>query len=190
MPDAASPTASPRRATWRRALDLAIWIGVGVMLVVLWMRITPPSTVGEPMGPAADFSGTLLDGTPFRLADYAGQVVVLNFWATWCPPCHAETPGFVRLQRDLEIRGVQFVGVSVDVEGAEVVGPFAERYGVNYPMVLHGQSVGARYGGISAYPTTFVIDRAGQIRLRHEGFLLASALRPTLETLARERAPR
>lgn len=166
------------------------WGATAALLVVLWTRITPPSTLGEPLGPAPDFEGVTLDGSVFRLSDHAGEVVVLNFWATWCPPCHAETPGFVRLQDRLARQGVRFVGVSLDAGGADDVAPFAARYGVNYPLVLHGQPIAARYGGVAAFPTTLVIDRAGQIRLRHEGFLLPAALRPTLEALARERPPR
>jgi len=156
------------------------------LLFLLWRRVSPPVDVAEVQGLAPDFTAEALEGGAFRLSEHAGDVVVLNFWATWCLPCHVETPGFVRLQEEFAGRGVRFVGVSVDADGAEAVAPFAQRYGVNYPLVLHGRPVEALYGGVSAYPTTLLIDRAGRVRFRHEGVLLAHALRSALEELARE----
>jgi peroxiredoxin len=183
-PPRAPATTSGR---WRRAGRVGYWLLLVGLVLLLWRRVSPPVDLGEVLGVAPDFTAETVGGEPFRLSDHAGQVVVLNFWATWCPPCHVETPGFVRLQTEFANRGVVFVGVSVDAEGAEVVRPFAERYGVNYPLALHGRPVGALFGGISAYPTTLLIDRSGRIRFRHEGVLLAHALRPALAELARER---
>jgi peroxiredoxin len=186
MPESAPPpeTGSSR---WRQAGRVGYWVLLAGLALLLWRRVSPPVDLGEVLGVAPDFTAETVEGGVFRLSDHAGEVVVLNFWATWCPPCHVETPGFVRLQAEFADRGVLFVGVSVDAEGAEAVGPFAERYGVNYPLALHGRPVEALFGGVSAYPTTLLIDRSGQVRFRHEGVLLAHALRPALAALARER---
>ena len=108
----------------------------------------------------------------------------MNVWATWCPPCVVETPGFVDLAAEFA-GDVQFLGVSVD-EDPGAVAPFAARYGVTYPLLLAATVRGQRIEA-PVLPTTLVIDRAGRVRMRHEGLLLEPALRPVLKRLVRER---
>jgi peroxiredoxin len=180
-------TVSPR---WRRAGRVLYWVGLAALAVVLYRRVAPSIELSGEAPAAPPVEAALLDGAAFRLADYRGRVVVLNFWATWCPPCLAEIPGFVRLQEELRDDGVVFVGVAMDEGGAAAVAPFAERHGITYPLVLDDGALAARFGGVAALPTTLLIDRAGRVRYRHEGLLLAHALRPALDDLAREPAPR
>ena len=112
-------------------------------------------------------------------------MLVLNFWATWCPPCLHEIPGFIALQDQYADRGVQFLGVAID--DGEKVRAFATEMGINYPT-LHGQmdaiEVMAAYGNKSGgLPYTVVIDRSGQIVARHPGVLEQDAAATLLEQL-------
>jgi peroxiredoxin len=117
-------------------------------------------TVGSP-APAFELKD--LDGKTVRLADFHGKVAVVNFWATWCPPCRAEVPDFVRLQAKYRSQGLAIVGLSLDAEGAGKVRPFVDEYNVNYTMLLANDETARAYGGIVGIPTTFVLDRNGTI---------------------------
>ena len=110
-----------------------------------------------------------LEGATVRSDQFAGKVVVVDFWATWCPPCRAEIPGYVELQKKYGKDGFVIIGVSLDQGGPEVVKAFAAKNAVNYSMVMGTDAVVAAFGGVEAIPTTFLIDRTGQIRDRKLG---------------------
>lgn len=119
--------------------------------------------------PAPDFSLRDGDGRTVRLSDYRGKVVLLNFWATWCGPCKIEIPWFVDFERRHKDRGFSVIGVSMDDDGWQAVKPFVNRLGVNYRVVLGDDRVSEAYGGVEALPTTFLIDREGNIAAVHVG---------------------
>lgn len=112
-----------------------------------------------------------VNGKPVQSADFKGKVVILDFWATWCPPCRQEIPGFISLQKKYGKDGLTVVGVALDAEGAKVVAPFIKKNGINYPIVLGDDKVTRAFGGIEAIPTTFIIDREGNIVSKHVGFV-------------------
>ncbi len=142
------------------------------------------------LGAAPDFALEAMDGSTVRLSDMAGQVVVLNFWATWCAPCREEIPAFVELQRRLGSSGLRFVGLSLDEDGFDVVRPFAAEFGINYPLVINDGRVAEAYGGHFVVPTTFVVDRELQIRHRFIGIVQLDVLASKLEELlSEERTP-
>lgn len=174
----------------RRVFELANRYLPWVLMIVLagfaYKRFVPSSDLGQSKGLAPAFSVMDLDGRPLDLGQYRGKVVVLNFWATWCPPCVAEVPGFVDIQRDMAPSGVQFVGVSLDQDGTEGVRAFMAKHRINYPVFIDDGRVASAYGGIGTVPTTFLIDREGNIRLRHEGILLEPFLRRSLNKLLKE----
>jgi peroxiredoxin len=111
-------------------------------------------------------------GRTVRLSDYKGRVVLLNFWATWCPPCRAEMPDLVKMQRRHAKQGLQVVGVTYPPEKISRVRRFARRLGVNYPIALGKKRTKDLFAQTDTLPLTIVIDREGQIRDTIEGILL------------------
>ncbi len=124
---------------------------------------------GEVGSEAPAFTLADLDGKAVSSEAFKGKVVILDFWATWCPPCKAEIPHFVRLQSKYRGQGLEVVGLALDAGGAKDVRPFAEDHGVNYTMLIGNEDVTKAYGNITMIPTTFVIDRNGKIRHRFVG---------------------
>jgi thiol-disulfide isomerase/thioredoxin len=125
---------------------------------------TLPVIAAAPAWSAKDLNGVEVKSDQFK-----GKVVVIDFWATWCPPCRAEIPGYVELMKKYGKDGLVIVGVSMDEGGPSVVKSFSTKFNVNYPMVMGDDKVLAAFGGIEALPTTFLIDRNGQIRDRKVG---------------------
>ena len=132
---------------------------------------------------APDWQLTDVEGKTMKLSDFRGKVVILDFWATWCPPCRAEIPGFVEIQKKYADKGFTMIGVSLDREGPSVVKPFIARFGMNYPVVMGNQKVAADYGGITAIPTTFIIDRQGYIVAGYQGLTMQSIFESVIDGL-------
>ncbi|NNL47085.1 MAG: TlpA family protein disulfide reductase [Acidimicrobiia bacterium] len=132
---------------------------------------------------APDFALPTLEGDTLTLSDYRGKIVVLNIWATWCAPCRKEMPDFVSIQDELGPYGVQFIGVSIDGGGFEVIAPFAAEFNVNYPLVLDDGSVYDSYEGSTGVPTTYLINRSGQIWHYMPGALSRNMLLPALRLM-------
>jgi cytochrome c-type biogenesis protein len=122
-----------------------------------------PATNTNTNYPAApDVQFTKLDGSPMRLNELKGRVVLLNFWATWCIPCRSEIPSLSAMNKDLEARGLSVVGVSYD-DTADLVQEFQKDIPQSYQIVLGGRDVGSQLPA-SPLPTTYIIDRQGRIR--------------------------
>lgn len=121
------------------------------------------------IGPAPSWQLQDLNGKTISSEDLKGKVVVVDFWATWCGPCRMEIPGYVEMVKKYGKDGFTVVGVSVDQAGPEVVKQFVQRVGVNYPVVMADEKVAMAFGGVEVLPTTFLIDRTGQIRDRKLG---------------------
>lgn len=133
---------------------------------------------------APDFSLKDLDGNTFRLADTAGKIVVLDFWATWCPPCQESVPHLVDLQEKYRSQGLEIVGVSLDRSGKRAVKPFAKRYKVNYKLLVGDYNqVVEDYGGIFGIPTLFIIDRKGKIAAKFIGYVEPEELEAEIKKL-------
>lgn len=127
----------------------------------------PPSL--PVLGPAPSWQVADLQGNPVRAADFKGKVVVLDFWATWCPPCRQEIPGYIAMMKAYAAEGLVVVGVSLDEAGVPVVKAFADKVGINYPVVMGTEEIQAAFGGLEGLPTTFLIDREGRVRDRKLG---------------------
>jgi cytochrome c biogenesis protein CcmG/thiol:disulfide interchange protein DsbE len=142
------------------------------------------ATPGGAVGTAAPaFALPDLEGKTVRNTDLKGKVVILNFWATWCPPCRDEVPDFVRLQAKYRDQGLAIVGLSLDQGGANDVRPFVAEYDVNYTMLIANQDVAESYGGVQGIPTTFVLDREGTIVKRFVGRVSAEAFEEAVRPL-------
>ena len=125
---------------------------------------------------APDFTLPDLDGNPVRLADFRGKTVVIDFWATWCPPCIFQVPELNKLWKAHEAIGdLMVIGVSVDVEGVEVVAAWVEEQGVAYTILLGDESL-ARDFGAMGFPTLAVVKPDGSIDSLHVGLIEVAEL--------------
>lgn len=136
-----------------------------------YSTITPAfATVPSNDRPAPNFELPDVNGKKVRLSDFKGKIIILDFWATWCPPCRAEIPGFIELYNKYKDKGVVVIGISLDEGGVRDVVPFMKEFGINYPILIGNFKVTQDYGGIRGIPTTFVIDRKGNIRAKYVGY--------------------
>jgi cytochrome c-type biogenesis protein len=137
--------------------------------------------------PAPDFELRTADGRAFRLSDLRGQVVLLNFWATWCIPCRAEIPTFNAMQREHEARGFKVVGVLTQDEPASLA-EFQKDIKQDYTVLIGDDNIGAKFGNGPGLPITYIIDREGRIRQKifggNERDVFEAAVKPLLEESA------
>jgi thiol-disulfide isomerase/thioredoxin len=122
--------------------------------------------------PAPAFTVRDLDGRDITSASLRGKVVIVNFWATWCGPCRAEIPDLVALQAKYKDT-LQVIGISEDEAGVDVVRRFAAEHKVNYPVAMMTPEIEKKYPGITALPTSFILDRETRIVQKHVGMLTA-----------------
>jgi len=113
-----------------------------------------------------------LNGRTVQLSTYRGKVVLINFWATWCPPCRAEMPDLIRLQREYASHGLQIIGITYPPENKNRVRRFARSLKVNYPIILGTREIRARFSSEEILPLTVVIDRDGKVNDIISGILL------------------
>ncbi len=144
--------------------------------------LVSPETLGAP---AAALQLPDLDGQMHALSDYRGRVVLVNFWATWCPPCLREIPTLQQVRTRYRDHGFEILGVAVD--GAEAVRAFVAEHGIGYPQLIAGPTgsgvmaaFGNRHGVL---PYSLLVDRAGTVRMAHAGALESEDLVPKIETL-------
>ncbi|MBI5444660.1 MAG: TlpA family protein disulfide reductase [Deltaproteobacteria bacterium] len=159
---------------------------LGVVLLALFAGCSRKQPTAAPIA-APDFTLTSIDGGTIRLSDYRGKVVLLDFWATWCPPCRAAIPHVVELQQALGPQGFAVIGMNLDENGEELVA-FLQRNPVNYPIVRTDDAAKSAYGGVNAIPHVFLIDRKGMIREQYTGYTkeIGDRMRQTAEALLKE----
>lgn len=136
----------------------------------------PDDSEGVMVGSRAyDFTLESLNGDAISLSDFEGSVVLVNFWATWCPPCQAEIPDFEEAYREREADGFVILGVNVEEPASEVL-PFVTDMGITYPVLLDRDGTVRRAYRALGLPTSLLVDREGVIRFRQEGIVSASEL--------------
>jgi peroxiredoxin len=189
-----------------RALKVAVFLSSVVVLSVAFAGCSAKDEVEEPSGKAlattaeagtmpaeqAEDVGTEpgqtppafvlpdLNGNDVSLSDFEGKVIVLDLWATWCPPCRKEIPFLVSLYEEYKDRGLAVVGVGLDQGGASVIAPFVEANSVTYTILVGDQAISQQYK-VSGIPMTLMIDRDGRVASKDVGFA------PTMEAEMRAR---
>jgi len=156
------------------------WILVVLIIVVAIMLLAPrlvkykPANVitSDPKGQVApDFALKDINGKTVRLSDFKGKVIVLNFWATWCPPCKTEMPWLVDLENKYRAQGIEIVGVALDEAPPKEIASFAREMQLNYPVLIGDDNTSDAYGDVQMLPTTFYIGRDGKIVSRVVGLV-------------------
>ena len=137
----------------------------------------------ETLKPAPDFTLEDADGREVTLSELKGQVVLLNFWATWCGPCKIEMPWFVDFQRKYKDRGFSVVAVSLDEEGWDVVRPYTKEMQFNFPVVVGNDEMASKFGDVYALPTTLIINKKGEIVSTHTGLVGRDVYEEEIESL-------
>jgi thiol-disulfide isomerase/thioredoxin len=158
------------------AAGIAVLIGVHAVTLRTAAASPPPAEdanapvvrfVKNPeMAPPLEAQDIL--GRPVNKQNWGGKVVLVNFWATWCPPCREEIPELLTLKREYKDR-LEIVGISEDEDGPAEVLKFARQKGMNYPIVMATPELIGAYGGVPALPTSFLIDTQGRVVQKHSG---------------------
>lgn len=152
-----------------------------VVLLLMGFYLYPAikSRISRPAanGMAANFSLADLQGKKVNLSDLRGKVVLVNFWASWCPPCKMEIPGFQRVYEAYKDRGFVVIGIALD----DVKPSFIRDMGMTYPVVMADNKVVKDYGNVRLIPTSFLIDKNGRIIKKIMGIYLEDTLKRDLE---------
>ena len=178
----------PTTKTRERLLLLAVGV-IALALTGIRPHASPPPLSAEippaRRKPLLDFTASTLSGPQWRLSQHRGHVVLLNFWATWCPPCQEETPALVKISREMEPEGLEIAGVSMEGSRRSNIQPFIDAYHVPYPILLP-----TPFSPITnlapALPTTYLIDRQGRIANATVGTVDESSLRMEIQRLLQE----
>lgn len=134
---------------------------------------------------APDLALKDLKGRTVRVGDYKGEVVLLNFWATWCPPCRAEMPQLVKWQREFRSRGLQVIGITYPPTRRAEVRRFIRSINGNYPVLFGTRKTKSLFDAGETLPFTVVIDREGNLRDSIEGILLPEEFEQKIKPLLR-----
>ena len=163
---------------WRRLLSVLVACGIGIGCGGPEDGARAPSARGEAeladeveAVAAPEFNLPDLTGRPVRLADFRGKTVVIDFWATWCPPCIFQVPELNQFWDANKAAGdVTVIGVAVDAEGASVVAPWVKEQGVRYPILLGSEGLAKDFGALG-FPTLVVVRPDGKIDSLHVGLI-------------------
>ena len=197
MPDS-RPIVRPITAVVLSAIILALCIGSGSFSLPYMSSTAAAATSGTPVArptpnliesapaqvgqPAIDFALLNLTGQQVWLSDLRGKLVILTFWATWCPPCRTEIPELNNVYRNLKVEGIEILAIDVR-ESPDVVNEFIQDMGMNYPVLLDSHGYVTYAYGVRGIPTSFFIDRQGILRDMRMGGVTEEMIRSILESI-------
>jgi peroxiredoxin len=141
----------------------SVFLFLAFLLIVVpgCRRDVPVPSEGSP---APDFALTGISGEKVRLSDFRGRVILLNFWASWCPPCREEIPALLSLDKAMAGKRFRMLAVAIDKGGRDTIMKFLGREGLNLPVLLDPDGLVAKTYGITGVPETYIIDKTGTIR--------------------------
>jgi cytochrome c biogenesis protein CcmG, thiol:disulfide interchange protein DsbE len=179
-------------STRRRVVTLVSRLVTWALVAFVLVRLAPhlAALVGIETGPRSTPTFTLrtLDGATVTADSLRGRVVLVNFWATWCPPCRVEMPLLQAMAERHRDAGLVVLGLSVDRGPAEDVRAFLAERGITYPVAIVGPDIERAFGGVRGYPTSFLLDRSGRIRQQALGPLAMVSFEPAVRRLLAEAA--
>lgn len=152
------------------------------VIIILVFVLIPVASVAQ-TGKLTQLNIKDINGRQIRLSRYRGKVVLLNFWATWCPPCRAEIPDLVRLQREYRGDGLRVIGVTYPPQKLSEVRQFVRKSKINYPIALGTRETKLRFTLNETMPMTIVIGRDGTVRDIIEGILLPEEIEQKIKPL-------
>ena len=165
------------------------WLGFLAVLAAIIFFFAPESWWQFGVAPmserksSVDFSLKEIDGGEWDFGEQRGRVVLVNYWATWCPPCRVEMPGLVNAANEYKNRGVEFIGITMDENLADVP-PFVAKYEIPFPILLPEGDPNS--GLATALPTTLLFDKNGRLAKKYTGIVLESTLKSDIEILLAE----
>ena len=159
-------------------------LSMGLALVFGAMVLLNNSIPADDYKSAPDFKLTDLDGKKITLSDYEGKVLFVNFWATWCPPCRQEIPGFIKAYEKYKDDGLVILGVAVS-DKEKTVKAYVDRFEISYPVAMGDMKIIRDYEPGNAIPSTIVVDREGNIFHKHVGFMEQSQVEKIFKDLSK-----
>lgn len=167
----------------KTALFTLIFFGLWVLYVLLMPNTGKTAGLGVPIGEAApDFELQTIEGKSYRLSDLKGKPVMINFWATWCPPCRAEMPAMQEAFKEFEAEGFTILAVNLN-ESDVAIKSFIDRYGLTFPIVVDKQDKVSKAYDIVPLPTSYFVDRDGIVQGKWTGEIRKEQLRTLIKKI-------
>ena len=134
--------------------------------------------------PMPDFTlPSAVDGKDISSKDFKGKVLLVTFFATWCPPCRQEIPSLIQLQNDLSTKGFSVLGLSLDEGDPDIVNELVEHDKINYPVLMADRDVVSDFGGVTGIPTSFLISHEGKMIRTYAGYVPHELLKQDIEEI-------
>jgi cytochrome c biogenesis protein CcmG/thiol:disulfide interchange protein DsbE len=153
---------------------------IAIVITALMILIAAPLQAAAPM---PQFKLSAIAGDEIDSSSYRGQVVLINFFATWCPPCRQEIPLLVQVQKQFGAKGFSVIGISVDQGSSKIVKKFSDKMGINYPVGMGTERVTRDFGGVVGIPVSFLVDRHGNMVKSYQGYVEEEVLERDIKQL-------
>jgi cytochrome c biogenesis protein CcmG/thiol:disulfide interchange protein DsbE len=176
------------KPNFRKLVQYLLFAGAVLWIVFAFQSWSDQAAGVKPVkdrNRVADLALPELNGGSWRLSEHRGQVVLINYWASWCAPCRQETPGLIDLARDYRYKGLSIVGVSMDEGGKPAVESFMSEFHLPYPILMPNLTLPSA-PAVDALPTTVLIDRNGRAAKSYIGAVRESVFRADVDRLLAE----